>query len=461
MKKKTSLLTLGLLVLSTSALVGCNGNGGGEDNSTAAIVKKAGSMTLTELEAAAKAEMDAADSKFKIVGLTSTLSKAAANFEKQYEWIKDKWACNNSYKDYTLLTALEAAEDNYFADFALVQDARSLSDYLEDGITVNYVPKDYAELGLKEKDTYPLKGIHFNKIFFSNKHMDASGNDGGVNLYNVWQLSGSSKDTGHISNLSFQSPVTEQINMSFLLSLYSEDGISRLTSSYKEFYGKDWAASEDYSNISDEYVKNFIANITTYHSSDGTAMKETQAKETDPSKATLYYGAYAKMKDAAAKYYDVEYPDGHSLSTKDANGVAYDSKNNNLDPTKSAMSTVKWDYEIKGFNGFMYTMYSQIVNHAKYPYTACLYARYLLTPDCYKAMCYNSSTVNKDGEKANMYGYYYPATISNTSTGVSDNDNDWTRDKWIANSINEDYDFLKNVKSGTLNTILTWVNSSK
>ncbi len=457
MKSKKILVALGMLVLSTTALIGCNNNGG-DSNTTEAVVKKASQMTLAELEAAAENEMAnaAAGEKFKIVGLTSTLSKAAAKFEEKYTWIKDKWDCNNSYKDYALLTALNAAETSYFADFALIQDARSLSDYLEEGVTLNFVPKDYKELGLAEKDTYPLKGIHFNKIFYSNKHMGE--NDQGVKLYNVWQLSGSKEDKDHIPYLSFQSPVTEQINMSFLLSLYSDDGVARLTSAYKKFYNKDWAASEKYSSIAEEYVENFVKNVSVWHGSDGTAMKETQAKETDPSKATLYYGAYAKMKDAAAKYYDVSYPDGHKLSTTDEEGKKYDSKTYSV-PSASAMSTVKWDYEIEGFNGFMYTMYSQIVKNAKHPYTACLYARFMLTPDCYKAMCYNSTTVNKAGEKANMYGYYYPAAVTNTADGVSDNDNDWTKSKWIEKSINEDYDYLKTIKIGQVNKIIAWVSA--
>ena len=75
------------------------------------------------------------------------------------------------------------------------------------------------------------------------------------------------------------------------------------------------------------------------------------------------------------------------------------------------MSTVKWDASIKGFNGFMYTMYSQIVKNAEHPYTACLYARFLLTPDCYKAMCYNSTTPNKAGEDANMIMFQKPMLL--------------------------------------------------
>lgn len=471
MSKKKLLLVSATALLATS-LAACGGNNGNgdsqkggdepEEGTTAYYVAKASKMSLSELEEAAKAEMNASSEKFRIVGLTSTLSKAAAKFEEKYDWIKDKWTCNNSYKDYQLLTAIEAADSSYFADFALMQDVRSFSSYLEDGLLVNYVPSDYKDLGLAEKDTYPLKGIYFNKIFFSNKHM-------GINLTNVWQLSfaegfgstkgkvDATKEPNHISRLSFQSPVTEQINMSFLLSLYSDDGVARLTKAYKAYYGKDWAANETYANIADEYVTGLIANVTTWHGSDGTAMKETQAKETDPASAKIYYGAFAKMKDAAAKYYDVEYPDGSKLSATDADGNKYDSKTNSH-PEASAMSTVKWDYNIEGFNGFMYCMDSQIVKNAQHPYTACLYARFLLTPDCYKAMCYNSVTANQAGEAANMYGYYYPAAIGSV---VKDNDNDWTRDQWIQKSIVEDYSYLSKVKSGLVTKILTLVNSSK
>ena len=118
------------------------------------------------------------------------------------------------------------------------------------------------------------------------------------------------------------------------------------------------------------------------------------------------------------------------------------------------MTTVDWNLEIEGFNGFMYTMYSQIVNNAKHPYTACLYARHLLLPECYEAMCYNKSTPNKAGEKSNMYGYYYPCA----STTVGVNDNDLTKDQWIAKSIIEDYEYLSKVKTAQVNAIQALVN---
>ena len=439
MKKALTIMCASLLSLGVVSMVGCNTTSG-TGNETADVVAKASKMSLKELEEAAKAEMEASNDTFKVVGLTSTLARGLKKFCEIYTWLPaEKTYCNNGYKDYQLLTALDQAEQTYFADFALVQDARSLADYAESGILHNYVPSDYAEMGLAEKDTLPLKGIHFNKIFFVNKTL-------GVDLHNIWQLAGRDTDEGHLDNLSFQSPVTEQINMSFLLSLYDEANAPKLAAAYKKYYGKDFATSdwkdkdgkELYTSIGDCYVTTFINNIKVFHSSDGTAMKETQCKEVkvegkDP---FVYYGAFAKMKDAAGKNYDLD-GDG----TKETN----------------AMTTVGWDLAIEGFNGFMYTMYSQIVNNAKHPYTACLYARFILTPEFYTSVMYSDSTPNKAGQAANMYGYYYPCT----STTVGVNDNDWTKETWMQKSIIEDYNYLKTVKTAQITKIQSLIVSKK
>ncbi len=421
MKRAFIILCASLFVASTAVLASCDSTT--PDDSTAGIVALASEMTLEELEAASEAEMEASTDTFKVVGLTSTLSRAVQKMALEYDWITTgeggNTYVNNSYKDYALLTALEQADDSYFADFALVQDARSLADYLEEGITINYVPSDYAELGLAEEDTYPLKGLYFNKIFFSNKDLN-------VDLHNVWQLAGSPDDEDHLDNLSFQSPITEQINMSFILSLYDEANEARLLDAYESYYGEEWEASDDYTTVADQFVHEFISNISRWHTSDGTAMKDTQANEVpvegqDP---FVYYGAFAKMKDAAGT---------------------------------GTMDSVKWDHEIEGFNGFMYAMYSQVVKNAKHPYTACLFARYFLTPDCYEYVIYSSSTPNSQDEPANMYGYYYPAA----SETVGVNDLDWSKAEWIDASINEDFNFLKTIKAAQVNSILALVASNK
>lgn len=418
--KRHSLMCLSIAavaMISVSILTSCDDS---NIPDTATVVEEASQMTLAELEAKAQEEMEASNDTFKVVALTSTMESALELFGKTYDWLPDDdswYNCNNSYKDAALFTALEQADTSYFADFALVQDARNLANCLESGILHNYVPSDYASLGLAKEDTMPLKGIHFNKIFFVNNTYDLYTEH---KFYNIWQVAGSESDEGHLSKLSFQNPTTEQINMSFLLSLMSPSNEAMLKEAYKEYYDKDWAASSEYSTIGEEYVYTFLDNVATYHESDGTTMKETQYKEGEMDEHWVYFGAYSKMKDAA--------------KTEDG----------------KPMKTVGWDLELEGFNSFMYTMYSQVVNNAKHPYTACLFARFILTPDCYKAMCYNEVTPNSKGEASNQYGYYYPCT---NADGVGVNDLDWTKDEWMSKSVVEDYNYLKDVKSTVVEDI--------
>ena len=440
MKKTLALvLTLVLAMSLTFALVACE-KPGDDLEGTAKVVAEASKMSLAELEAAAKAEMEASTDTFKVVGLTSVLKKAGDAFKAKYEWIGDKMDVNNSYKDYALLQALETAEKTYFADYALVQDVRSIAAFDGD-LLHNFVPSDYAELGLSEADTKPLKGIYFNKLFYTNTNFETIT---GKTLHNIWQLAGSADDADHLGLVSFQPATTEQINMSFLLSCEAPENQARIEAAYKSYYGKDWS-SDTYVSAGQQWVTEFIANISRWHSSDGTAMKETQLKN-DWKAGYVYYGAFAKMKDAVGKSYVIEgAADDPILSgLMDAEGKV------------NAMKTVKWDWEIEGFNGFMYAMCSQIDNNAKHPYTACLYARFLVTLDAYEASVYNKDLPKPEGaSKVNQYGYYAPAS-NNVTYAVGD----WTRDTHIQREIVENYEYLKTVRITQVNRILGLIASN-
>ena len=440
MKKTLALvLTLVLAMSLTFALVACE-KPGDDLEGTAKVVAEASKMSLAELEAAAKAEMEASTDTFKVVGLTSVLKKAGDAFKAKYEWIGDKMDVNNSYKDYQLLQALETAEKSYFADYALVQDVRSIAAFDGD-LLHNFVPSDYAELGLSEADTKPLKGIYFNKLFYTNTNFT---NVTGQTLHNIWQLAGTEADADHLGLVSFQPATTEQINMSFLLSCEAPENQARIEAAYKSYYGKDWS-STTYVSAGQQWVTEFIANISRWHSSDGTAMKETQLKN-DWKAGYVYYGAFAKMKDAVGKSYVIEgaAEDPILSGLMDAEGKV------------NAMDTVKWDWEIEGFNGFMYAMCSQIVNNAKHPYTACLYARFLVTLDAYEASVYNKDLPKPEGaSKVNQYGYYAPAS-NNITYAVGD----WTRDTHIQREIVENYEYLKTVRITQVNRILGLIASN-
>ena len=486
MKKSKIFALVSALLLTSGVLAGCGGNqgGGGDEEEltgTALAVSKASKMTLEELEQASKAEVEAQpDAQFKVVGLTSVLKSVATTVAAQYDWLRyggenDNINVKNDYKDYQLLTALDTAERQYFADYALAQDARSFSDYLEDGILHNYIPSDAkTTLGLKDDALLPLYGVHFNKLFYTNTNFTKVT---GKTLHNIWQLAGTSADPDHLDKLSFQKPDTEQINMSFLVSAYAEENQERIAAAYKSYYGKDWAPSGDYQNAGQQWVAELIKNVTRWHTSDGTAMKETQLKD-DWNAGYVYYGAFAKMKDAVGKCYKVDLDgngtaDANETYTVTCDGKQYTYDNNadqsarcgyndeaKTDPKRgvNAMDTVKWDWEIEGFNGFMYCMDSQIINNAKFPYTACLFARTLLLQSTYTTAIYNAKNPDADGNAANQYGYYFPGTADSTFRYAK---GDWTKEQHIEREINENYAYLKDVRKSTINAILTMVSSNK
>ena len=72
---KKNLFKTAILGLAVLCIAACGS--GKKAGSTADIVAKASKMPLEKLEAAAKAEMEASNDTFKIVGLTSALKTAA------------------------------------------------------------------------------------------------------------------------------------------------------------------------------------------------------------------------------------------------------------------------------------------------------------------------------------------------------------------------------------------------
>ena len=466
MKKKLSILAVAMLSMALASC-GPNDNSGGELTGTALDVSLASKMTKQELMEASKKEFEENPSgTFKVVGLTSVLKKIAATVAEQCDWIhyggeNDNVNVNNSYKDYQLLTALNSADKSYVADYALVQDVRYFSTYIEDGITHNYVPSDYAAIGLKKDDTLPLKGVHFNKLFWTNTNFEAVN---GFKLHNIWQMTTSAKEAAkedYISKVSFQTPKTEQINMSFLVTAYAEANQARIEAAYQKYFGKAWA-SETYHSAGEQWVTEFIANISRWHASDGTAMKETQLND-DWNEGYVYYGAFAKMKDAVSKFYTVDLNNDGTIADDEelevtCDGVTYEYSNaaNGGDGVR-AMDTVKWDWKIDGFNGFMYCMDSQVINNAQFPYTACLFARVMLEEGAYTNAIYNKDNPDAAGNPANQYGYYYPGTASADFRYAK---GDWTKEQHIERELNEDYSYLKAVRPSLVNIIGTMVDQN-
>ncbi|MCR5346886.1 MAG: hypothetical protein K6E38_03840 [Fretibacterium sp.] len=349
-----------------------------------ASIKAAQGMSLAELEAAAKAEMEAnSDFIFNADSLTSGVKKALAKFEKKYPWAAGRTAYN-SKKGSEYQPKLSAAQKagSYIADFVMLQDASFLKNaMLDTHFLLSYVPQG-PEFGIAEEDQNPLVGVTFNKIFIFDR--TKVGMD---QLRNVWQMTGADGvSLKGLHNVSFQSPLGEDVNMNFLIMLTSESSCEKLSKAYKSYFGKDCdPAAEGYHNIGFKFIAEFLRNVGYWHASDTREIKSLNSYADD---GRIIFAGLNKLKDY--EYFKDEYKGTDKFFA-------------------GTVAAAGWNFEVEGFNGFVYNMWTLIPRTARLPYTACLFIRYLLTQEGFNAgwgniMGYysgNQSVPTMSGDPAN------------------------------------------------------------
>jgi len=315
-------------------------------------------MTIEELEAAAKAELEANPSlTFNADSLTSGVKKALAGFEEKYPWLAGRTAYNSkkgSEYQPKLIAAQKAG--SYIADFVMIQDASFLKNaMLDTGFLRSYVPQG-SEFNIAEGDQEPLVGVTFNKVF-----MYYNTKVGADQLKNVWQMTGvDGVSLKGLSNVSYQNPLGEDINMNFLIMLTGPDACEKLTAAYKSYFGKDYNPADDevtYQNIGYKFVAEFIKNVGFWHSSDSKEVKQINTYEDD---GRIIFAGLCKLKDY--EYYKPEYADADNYYTK-------------------TISAAGWNNDVEGFPGFVYNMWTLIPDTAQLPYTSCLFIHYLLSEE--------------------------------------------------------------------------------
>lgn len=322
-------------------------------------IEKAQSMTLAELEAAAKAELEAhPDLTFNADSLTSGIKKALAEFEKKYPWAAGRTAYN-SKKGSEYQPKLVAAQkaNSYIADFVMIQDASFLKNaMLDTNFLLSYDPSD-ANIKIADDAKNPLVGVTFNKVFqYDNTKV------GKNQLKNVWQMTGvDGVSLKGVHDVSYQNPLGEDINMSFLIMLTSPSACEKLKAAYKSYFGKDYVDEPGYENIGYKFVKEFIGNVGYWHSSD---TSEVKALNTYADEGRIIFAGLCKLKDY--EYYKSDYKDTDQYYTK-------------------TVTASGWNNEVEGFDGFIYNMWTLIPATAKLPYTACLFIKYIHSEEGYNA----------------------------------------------------------------------------
>lgn len=406
------LLALTMVLGNVFVLVSCGGTGDNDDSKKSAVqiaIEKAQNMTDEELEAAARAELEAAGegAKFNCDSLTSGIKKALVGFEEKYTWAAGKTQYN-SKKGSEYQPKLTAAQESnsYIADFVMIQDAAFVKSLADAGFLRSYVPSGSA-FKIDDADKNPLVGVTFNKVFMYYDSTKAEGYE----FSNVWQLTGADGvSLKGVHNVSYQNPLGEDVNMSFLIMLTSPAACEKLTAAYKSYFGKDYEATDAYKNIGYQFVAEFIKNVGYWHSSDSTAIKNINTEDYNQK---LIFAGLCKLKD---------YP-GYKV-TPETDGYY-----------KTAVKAAGWNNDVEGFPGFVYNMWTLIPDTAKMPYMSCLFVKYLLSEEGY----------NKGW--GGILGYY------SSNQNIHSVEGDPALSEWKKMAIVEDVDYINSAYASVVKFI--------
>lgn len=382
MKKFLAIICVVILsVTAVVALAAC-----GPKTEVEKAIAEAEKMSLADLEKAAQEEFEALGEDFVAQATTSGVGKSLTKFAEKYTWFK--YAKFSSSKDNVAYQALDqtVAQGNFWADMTMIQIASNLKSYVDNGVLYNYVPKNDDEIALDKKATEPLVGLYADKLFVYNKKSVADGWE----LKNIWQLTGQDgKDLKKAAAVSFQDPNTEGINMSFLTSMTSDEAVAKLKTAYKNYFGEDYKKTDDCKNIGYHFVEQFVKNCVS-HDSDTKVLSTYIAKD---AKGTVYVVGLNKTKDYATPEGSVAGVTGNWYEDLWYAGVHGD---------------------VEGYNGYTYNTYLSVPSTTRLPYTACLFIRYILTEEGFRAgwkdvgySCPNTKVTPNVDSKAKDGGYEY------------------------------------------------------
>ena len=366
--KKTLLialiLTLGLLLCAAPACAA----------DISADVEAGQAMTREELAEKAMAE----SGTFVVYGNTSRIATAAEDFAALYGISVE----SNNLKDQEIYTKLRSENGRGAADMVMIQDGAQLSDAIDEGLVVNFVPASVKDV-LEESDQQPaLVHQYLNKLFIYNNQGDSV-----PAIRNVWELTAPEMK----GNVIFKNPETEKVNMNFLIMCTEPAWAEKLAEAYRDWKGTDIDLGS-FENAGYKWVAEFLDNVT-FGKSD-TSIAEELSQKTAAGKIGLF--VLSKLRSS-------------SVLTENLTVAQYDASANG--------------YAIEPFSGFMYPMYTMVNTKATRPYTAMLFIEYLMSQEGFAPW-------------GKSIGSYSP------NPAFTVNEGDLSIDVWKANLVMEDANYI-------------------
>ena len=340
----------------------------------AADVAAGQEMTHDQLVEKAKAETGV----FVVYGNTSRISTAAEEFAALYDIPYE----SNNLKDQEIYTKLRNENGANAADMVMIQDGAQLTDAIDEGLVINFVPAAVKD-ALDESDLQPaLVHQYINKLFIYNNL-----GDNVPAIKNVWELTAPEMK----GNVIFKNPESEKVNMNFLVMCTKPEWADKLAEAYKAWSGKEIDLGS-YKNAGYKWVAEFLDNVT-FGKSDTTIAEEV-SQETAAGKIGLF--VLSKLRSS-------------SVLTDNLTVAQYDATAN--------------AYAVEPFAGFMYPMYTMVNTKATRPYTAMLFIEYLMSQEGFKPW-------------GKSIGAYSP------NPAITVNDGDLTIDVWKNTLVMEDAEYI-------------------
>ena len=315
---------------------------------------------------------------FVVYGNTSRIQTAAEEFAALYNIPQE----SSNLKDQEIYTKLRNETGSAAASMVMIQDGAQLTDAIDEGLVINFVPASVADK-LAEADQQPaLVHQYINKLFIYN-----NGGDNVPAIKNVWELTVPEMK----GRVIFKNPESEKVNMNFLVMCTSPEWSDKLAEAYKE-----WAGAEidlgGYQNAGYKWIAEFLDNVT-FGKSDTTIAEEV-SQET--AQGTIGLFVLSKLRSS-------------SVLTDNLTVAQYDASANG--------------YAVNPFSGFMYPMYTMINTKANRPYTGMLFIEYLMTQEGFQPW-------------GKSIGAYSP------NAEIAINEGDLGIDVWKANLVMEDAAYI-------------------
>ncbi len=325
----------------------------------------AAGMSNEELYARACDEM-AAGARLNFYSTTSFAEKAADNFMAAYPELKGRVryadiADGETYSTLTNEIGFGLADS---ADMALVQNGPDLKvNLLDYGLSLNYFP-DALKRDVPEKYQNPTVVTFINSLMIYNNR------EGSVGVSNVWQLT----EPEWKGRIFFKDPITETVNLNFLIMLTSPEWTEKLAAAYEAFYGKPWESAE-FESAAYQWIDGFLKNVN-YAYSSATRIATGLASGRAGDMGLFVFSKLRKV-----------------------NGE--DWKN---------LSVLQFENDVDCFSGFMYNVYATVCSDTDCPYTCALFINYLLSREGFAG----------EGSWNSNQGYYSPNTTIAKPEGLED-----------------------------------------